>query len=212
MSESDTVLVARIRQGEPEAWTELIARFEGRLLAFVEGRLGRRKAGEDVVQETFLGFLNSLANFDESKPLEAYLFTIAAHKLTDHLRREGRRPTIPLAAGKSSDEWELPDTAARAVSSVFRSGERRGLEARALAASLDEQVTRMRDTEQWTKLKCLELIFVRGWANKEIAGKLDISEQAVANFKFDFLARLRTLLRKQGLPEDVFPELYAGDG
>jgi RNA polymerase sigma-70 factor (ECF subfamily) len=30
----------------------------------------------------------------------------------------------------------------------------------------------------------------------------------VANFKFEFLARLRTLVRKQGLSEDVFPELY----
>src|SRR5689334_3747692 len=66
---SDQLLVGRIRAGDPDAWNELIARFEGRLLAFVEGRLGRRTAGEDVVQETFLGFLNSLPNFEDSRPL-----------------------------------------------------------------------------------------------------------------------------------------------
>jgi RNA polymerase sigma-70 factor (ECF subfamily) len=33
----------------------------------------------------------------------------------------------------------------------------------------------------------------------------------VANFKFDFVARLRTLVKKQRLSEDVFPELYADD-
>jgi len=208
MSELDVGLVVRIRQGEPEAWNELIARYEGRLLAFVEGRLGRRKAGEDVVQETFLGFLNSLANFDQSKPLESYLFTIAAYKLTDHLRREGRRPTIPLSAGKTSDEWELPDAGARPVSSIMRSGERRGMEEGAIAMALREQVDRLRERSEWTKLKCVEMIFVRGWANKDIAAELGISEQNVANFKFDFLARLRTLVRKQGLSEDVFPELY----
>ncbi len=35
-----------------------------------------------------------------------------------------------------------------------------------------------------------------------------MSEQTVANFKFEFVARLRTLVRKAGLSEDVFPELH----
>lgn len=207
LSESDHVLVVRIRQGESDAWSELIARFEGRLLAFVEGRLGRRTAGEDVVQETFLGFLNSLPNYDQSRPLESYLFSIAAHKLTDHLRREGRRPTLPLSGADASDDWELP-ARGRAVSSMMRSSERRSLEERALATAMQQQLDRLRERGDWEKLKCLELLLVRGWANKDVASELDLTEQVVANFKFDFLARLRTLIRKQGLSEDVFPELY----
>ena len=51
-------------------------------------------------------------------------------------------------------------------------------------------------------------ISFRGWANKDVAEELAISEQQVANFKFDFLARMRTLIQKQGVPEDVFPEIY----
>ena len=35
----DRLLVAQIRRGEPGAWEECIARFEGRLQAFVESRL-----------------------------------------------------------------------------------------------------------------------------------------------------------------------------
>jgi RNA polymerase sigma-70 factor (ECF subfamily) len=208
---SDELLIARIRSGEQDAWSELIARFEGRLLAFVEGRLGRRNAGEDVVQETFLGFLNSLPNFDDSRPLETYLFSIAAHKLTDHLRREGRRPTLPLSAGNTSDaDWELPDRA-RPVSSLVRSGERRAHEDIALIAVLREQVERMRERGDWQKLKCIELILVRNMPNKEIAVEVGASEQTVANYKFDFLARLRTLVRKQGLSADLFPELYESE-
>ena len=194
------------RTGEPEAWNELIARFEGRLLAFVEGRLGRRSAGEDVVQETFLGFLNSLPNFEDSRPLESYLFSIAAHKLTDHLRREGRRPTLPLATNSSGGDWE-PPAGARAVSSIMRSGERKGLEEDALVQALAEQLERLRGKREFQKLQCLELLFVRGWANRDVAGKLGMSEQQVANFKFEFISRMRTLVRKQGLSEDVFPEL-----
>jgi len=204
---SDQLLVARIRDGEADAWNELIARFEGRLLAFVEGRLGRRSAGEDVVQETFLGFLNSLPNFVDSRPLESYLFSIAAHKLTDHLRREGRRPTLPLAVGSSGNDWE-PPAAGRAVSSMMRSGERRGLEEQALAAALSEQLERLHGKREFQKLACLELLFLRGWANRDVATELAMSEQQVANFKFEFISRIRTLVRKQGLSEDVFPELH----
>ncbi len=206
-AQSDQLLVARIRSGESDAWNELIARFEGRLLAFVEGRLGRRSAGEDVVQETFLGFLNSLPNFEDSRPLESYLFSIAAHKLTDHLRREGRRPTLPLATSGSGNDWE-PPAAGRAVSSIMRSGERRGLEEAALVEALVEQLDRLRGRREWQKLACLELLFLRGWANRDVAAQLGMSEQQVANFKFEFIARLRTLVRKQDLSTDVFPELH----
>ena len=207
LTEADTLLVSRIRAGDADAWSEMIGRFEGRLLAFVDGRLGRRAAGEDVVQETFVGFLNSLPNYDESRPLEGYLFSIAAHKLTDHLRREGRRPALPLTPSGSSDDWE-PPARGRAVSSMMRSGERRDLEAGALVEAMREQIGRMRDRGDWTKLKCLELIVVRGWANKEVATTLAISEQQVANFKSDFLGRLRQLVQRQNLPRDVFPELH----
>jgi RNA polymerase sigma-70 factor (ECF subfamily) len=206
---SDQLLVARIRSGEPDAWNELIARFEGRLLAFVEGRLGRRSIGEDVVQETFLGFLNSLPNFEDSRPLESYLFSIAAHKLTDHLRREGRRPTLPLATGPSGIDWE-PPAGGRAVSSMMRSGERRGLEEAALVEALQDQLERLHGRREWQKLQCLELLFLRGWANRDVATQLGMSEQQVANFKFEFIARLRSLVRKQGLSEEVFPELHEG--
>lgn len=207
-SESDGLLIDRIRGGEDDAWQELIARFEGRLLAFVETRLRHRAASEDVVQETFIGFLTSLPNYDAARPLESYLFSIAAHKLTDHLRREGRRPTLPLAGGGSDhDEWDLPGSA-RPASSIARSGERRGLESAALVQALSQLLAHWRSRGDWEKIQCAELLFVRGVANKDAAVRLGVSEQTVANHKFDFLAKLRAAVRQQGLPEEVFPELH----
>lgn len=207
-NESDSLIVQRIRGGDTDAWRDLIDRYEGRLLAFVESRLGRRAVSEDIVQEAFVGFLNSLPNFDGRRSLESYLFSICAYKLTDHLRREGRRPALPLSTGEDSQgSWQLPGSD-RGASSIARSGERKVMEERALIDALHQQVDRWRKRGDWTKLMCIELLFVRGWANKDVAAELTISEQQVANFKFDFLARLRTIVRKQGLPEDIFPELY----
>ncbi len=207
-SEVDRLLIERIRAGDSDAWNDLISRYEGRLLAFVESRLTNRAASEDIVQEAFIGFLNSLPNFDGQRSLESYLFSICAYKLTDHLRREGRRPSIPLSASNdSSGQWQLRGNA-REASSIARSGERKLIEENAIAEALREQVDRWRQRDDWTKLQSVELLFVRGWANKNVAEKLGISEQQVANFKFEFIARMKTLVKRQGLSEDVFPEVY----
>jgi RNA polymerase sigma-70 factor (ECF subfamily) len=206
--DADSLLVERIRRGEDEAWGDLITRYEGRLLAFVESRLGRRGPSEDIVQESFVGFLNSLPNYDGRRPLESYLFSICAYKLTDHLRREGRRPAVPLSsASDSTGDWQISDSA-RHASSIARSGERKGLEEKAIVDALREQIDRWREKGEWTKLMCAELLFVRGWANKDVAEELNITEQQVANYKFDFIARLRTLVKRQDLSAEVFPELY----
>jgi len=211
-SQTDQLLIDRIRAKESDAWNELISRFEGRLLAFVRSRANSRPAAEDIVQETFIGFLTSLPNYDKRRSLESYLFSIAAHKLTDHLRREGRRPTIPLVSNSSGSgtTWDQPGSARRA-SSILRSDERRHIEESALIEAIHQQIERWRRRGDWLKLKCIELLMVRGWANKEVATRLDISEQTVANHKFQFLASLRSSVRNQELPEDVFPELYAAE-
>ena len=74
--------------------------------------------------------------------------------------------------------------------------------------AINNQVARWQERGDWIKLKCIELLTVRGMANKIAAEKLGITEQQVANFKFDFLARLRTLIKRKNLSQDVFPELY----
>src|SRR3954462_4257230 len=113
-TESDRLLVQRIRE-QPrnsrlwnDAWDELYRRYHGRLSAYVRRRLKDHAAVDDVVQNTFVGFLNSLPNFDDKRDLQTWLFTIAAHKVTDQLRKNGRRPR---PTGGDADE-EMLDRAA----------------------------------------------------------------------------------------------------
>lgn len=208
-NEADGLLTQRILDGDADAWSDLISKYEGRLLAFAESRLGRGQGGEDIVQETFIGFLTSLPNYDQRRPLEGYLFSICAHKLTDHLRREGRRPALTLSGSADSTDspWQLAGSA-RAASSIVRSSERRHLEEQALAEALRDQIKHWRQRGDWIKIQCAELLFVLGRPNKQVATILGLTEQQVANYKFDFLARLRNAVRKQDLSGDVFPELH----
>lgn len=208
---ADQILVERIGEGDQQAWGDLIAKYEGRLLAFAESRVRNRSTSEDIVQETFVGFLNSLPNYDRKRPLESYLFSICAYKLTDHLRREGRRPVVMLnqlaSDDVSSSPWQIVSGKGRGASSIARSGERKKLEEDAIADALENQIRKWQQRGDWTKLKCIELLFVSGAGNKEAAELLGITEQQVANFKFDFLARTKSLVGRQNLNEEVFPEL-----
>lgn len=208
-SESDRLLVQQIRQKDERAWETLIARYEGRLLAFVQRRLRDRATSEDVVQDTFVGFLNSLPNFDDRRELQTYLFTIASHKITDHLRRAGRHP-LHLATD-SSEGLVLQQTDARpAASSLARSRERQELEAEALARALGTLLTHFRDRGEFVRIKVLELLFVKGWANRDVAAFLSLSEQQVANYRFAAVKKITEQVRTAGLSVDVFPELRDG--
>jgi RNA polymerase sigma-70 factor (ECF subfamily) len=189
--DADRLLIDRIRRGDQEAWAECIARFEGRLLAFVDSRINDRAAAEDVVQETFLGFLVGLPNYDDATPPETFLFSIAAHKLTDVLRRRGRRPTLPLVTGNSQAGGSSLKGSGRMASSLARSRERRTIEAQVLRDGLETLIVQWLQHGDFERLKCIELLFVLGWANKEAARELRISEQAVANHKHFVLSKLK---------------------
>ena len=206
-SDSDRLLIQQIRDGDPRAWETLISRYEGRLLAFVQRRLRDRGASEDVVQETFVGFLNSLPNFDDRRELQTYLFTIASHKLTDHLRRNGRHPLRSLS-DSSSDLLNQQIDDHPAASSAARSEERKELESAAIVRCLGHILNALEEKGDWVRLKVLELLWVKGWANRDVAAFLKISEQQVANYRFAAVKKLTEQIRDAGLSADVFPELH----
>jgi RNA polymerase sigma-70 factor, ECF subfamily len=210
-SATDRYLVQQIRQGDTRAWDDLIARYEGRLLAFVDRRLHDRAASEDVVQETFVGFLHSLPNYDDSRELQTYLFSIASYKLTDQLRRAGRHP-LHHVSDQPGDILHRQVDSGPAASSLARSQERKSLEAEAVAQYLGQMLRDWQERGDHVRVKVMELLLVKGWANRDAAALLQISEQQVANIRFAAVKKLTELIGEAGLSADVFPELKGGQG
>jgi RNA polymerase sigma-70 factor (ECF subfamily) len=214
-SESDRVLIQQIRGGgaaSSTAWEELVARYEGRLRAYVRRRLRDHAATDDVVQETFIGFLNSLPSFDDTRELQTWLFTIASYKVTDHLRKMGRRI---FKSGSDSDAEQMDstrDVKQRAASSIARSRERLELEAEAIRRGLTELVRGFQHKGDYPRIQVLELLFVKGWPNWQVAEYLKLTEQQIANYRFNAVKRLTEGMRAAGLPTDVFPELNVDHG
>ncbi len=210
VNEVERLLVQAIKAGGPPgeaAYKQLVDDYEGRLRAYARRRLHDPATVDDVVQEVFIGFLRGIRNYDDGKSLQTWLFSIAAYKVTDQLRRMGRRHAH---TGSDLDDEQLDreaDARQRAASSIARSQEQIELESDAIRDALRELIADFRKSRKFTRVLVLELLFVKGMPNWEVAKTLDLSEQDVANYRFAAVRKLAGAMKAAGLPTDVFPEL-----
>ncbi|MCA9281966.1 MAG: RNA polymerase sigma factor [Phycisphaeraceae bacterium] len=142
---TDEELVEDVLDGDVAAFRGLIERHHDALFRFLFRLTGNRQMAEDVFQDAFLQVHQSLDTFDSSRRFKPWLFTIAANKGRDALRKANRRKTVSLSApvveegGKSFVdlmEIDLPD-----VSSPMEEAERSAKVQRAI----DELSPRLRE-------------------------------------------------------------------
>jgi len=111
----DAALVERVRTGDVAAYDELVQRHMRRAHAVAFRLLGHREDAEDLVQETLIAIHAKRATWDRTQSFTGWAYAIARHKLVDHLRRQGRRPTHPLEeASALFADHTVEDGAARA--------------------------------------------------------------------------------------------------
>jgi RNA polymerase sigma-70 factor (ECF subfamily) len=106
---TDAELLARYTAGEEAAFREIVDRYRNALYAFLGKFLNRHDLVEDVFQETFLQLFSSRENFDTSRPLRPWLFTIAANKAKDALRKWRRTSAVPIGTMGNSEELSFDD-------------------------------------------------------------------------------------------------------
>ena len=95
---SDEYIFEQHRRGDPAAFRILIDRYKDDILRFLIRLMGDQASAEDVFQESFLQVHVAAHTFDKDRKFRPWLFTIAANKARDHLRRKGRRKTLDLSA------------------------------------------------------------------------------------------------------------------
>ena len=106
---TDADLLARYTKGDEAAFREIVTRYKNSLYSFLRQFLNRRDLVEDVFQETFLQLFASKDSFDTTRPLRPWLFTIAANKAKDALRKSQRTAAIPIGTIADSDDLSFGD-------------------------------------------------------------------------------------------------------
>ena len=74
-------------------------------------------------------------------------------------------------------------------------------------SALREIIRELQTKGEYEKLMALELMYVKGWRNQDVAARLTMTEQDVANLRFQAKKRLRDRLTASKLSPDLFPEL-----
>ncbi len=106
---TDAELFARYAAGEEAAFREIINRYKISLYAFLRHFLNQQDLIEDVFQETFLQLFTSRDSFDPERPLRPWLFTIAANKAKDALRKQQRTGAATIGTIADSQEMSFDE-------------------------------------------------------------------------------------------------------
>lgn len=165
---TDTELLIRHIEGDSQAFETLVERYRRELYNFLARFTGDRALAEDIFQEAFLQVHMSSGSFDTSKRLKPWLFTIAANKARDALRKRSRKQAAPLdatVAGSENDRTSYADLLASDIPAPDES--LLNLETRKGVQNIVEQMPE-------TLRAVLMLSYFNGFAYKEIADILDI--------------------------------------
>jgi len=90
LDESD--LLARLRQGDGNAYEELVRSYSGRLLAVARRIVGNDEEARDVIQDAFLNAFRSLPRFHGDARLSTWLHRIVVNSALMKLRTRRRKP------------------------------------------------------------------------------------------------------------------------
>lgn len=88
---TDAELVTRTRNGDTEAFGQLVARYYDVCWRFAYHMLGERADAEDVIQESFLRAYLALSKYDERDQFRGWLFRILTNQCRNALTSRGRR-------------------------------------------------------------------------------------------------------------------------
>jgi RNA polymerase sigma factor (sigma-70 family) len=206
-TEAERYMIDQIRRGSDEAWSQLVERYQGRLIAFARNRVPRGLDAEDLVQDTFLLFLRKMSQFRELSSIETFLFVILRHRLAEvHRVKKIRVCDLPSHedSGDSSERLPAPDPTA---STYLRVNEQRQAAQTALATALAELVDKMKERHDLPDLQILEAVFYAQHSNQRIAAELGVEANHVAMLKHRWIKQLRqrveTSMNQAALPWDA---------
>ncbi|MGE5345419.1 MAG: RNA polymerase sigma factor [Acidithiobacillales bacterium] len=183
----ESLLVARAREGETDAFAELVRLRSPGLLAFLRRLLGDSEDARDVAQLTFVRAWENLERYDASWAFSTWLFRIASNLAVDALRSRSSRSrteaeNFRIVRGGLAAEPEGPA----------------GLERQEIRRIFEECATVLSEKQR--------LVFVlhelEEKESREIATLLDCRESTVRNHLFQARRLLRGEIRRR-YPEFV---------
>lgn len=168
---NEDALVERARDGDSDAFGELVIRYAPRVSALVYQHVGDPEATRDVSQTVFLKACRRIGTLQAVGSFRAWLFRIAINEAVDFIRLNRAQKRAPLRVGSGPIE-DVPGKEQRPLERLIAEEERA-----AVVAALDRLPPRQRSV--------FVMRHFHGLSNQEIAEVLSCSTSAVkANLSY----------------------------
>jgi RNA polymerase sigma-70 factor (ECF subfamily) len=181
-TELSTTLAA-LRAGDERAFEQLVEAHHGALVRFGTRYAGSAAAAEELAQETWLAFLQSLDRFEGRASLKTWLFRILINCARKRHRVESR--SVPLSALDDGESGDFATVAldrfqtegiwaghwSAAPKSIGADGERKLLD-----AELHQRMLAAIDALPPTQREVITLRDVEGFGSDEVCALLEITE------------------------------------
>ena len=99
----DKLLIWKFKRGSKEAFRSLYDKYIDELMSLATNLLNDVFAAEDIVQDVFVSFVQSVENFHLRENLKGFLAICTANRARDYIRRNKRHQ---IAMGKQSGQMK----------------------------------------------------------------------------------------------------------
>lgn len=189
MQTSDQLLVRRAREGDQDAFAELVHLYQRPIYSLAFRMTGNPEDAEELTQTAFLNAWRGLARFQEDASFFTWLYRLATNACIDFLRHEKRRYLVLQTVSLDDEERQaaalLPDY-------------RNAPEERALQHDLHEALTTAMQSLSHEHREILLQREIDGLSYQEIAELLNLELGTVKSRIARARLALRRILEEEG--------------
>jgi RNA polymerase sigma-70 factor (ECF subfamily) len=176
--ETDDALMQRVREGDDDAFGEIVDRYKDPLVNYLTHLVRSRDRAEEIAQDAFVRLYRSASNYRERDKLGPYLFRIATNLTVTEIRRAKRWTLLmPRLDASTTRSVAAPD--ANLITDEIQ---------RQVNAALERLPVKYRAP--------LVLFEIEEWSYDEIAAALEVRTGTVKSR----ISRARELLRRHLAP------------
>ena len=127
----DALLLLRARDGDAQAFTDFVLRWQDRLRAHARRLTGHQAAADDVLQETWVAVLKGLGRLSDVEAYRTWIYRILSRKAADWVRGRQKRRRLDRRVARDaivfsdqagrSERIESLDDAVKCLSPPLRS-------------------------------------------------------------------------------------------
>jgi len=92
----DNELVRIVREADPQRYSEIIDRYQGKLFAYLYRLIGDREEAEDLLQDVFIKAYRNLFSYDTDRKFSSWIYRIAHNEAVNHIKRKSLKRFISL--------------------------------------------------------------------------------------------------------------------